>query len=303
MPYIIENTQVVKGDTITTCSLLIKENRIDYIADRFNTLPYMRMNTTRFLLTPGHVFVDTTFSPNMPFPQSKQYFQEKFLQKGATTVLFTIDVNYERELAQKLNELRVGLLNCPIDYYLGVKIPLRALTPSLIRQCKKQKIPVVFIDLPDCLEALEEVQWGWIRDAVYGYYLPLVPIWESNNVPKRTLQKRENNWKRVMSENRISAIPYSLKENHPLDQNVLKKIGIYPDKGDIRIGGEVDYNLYDLEEIVGTSGEIQVNYHIHSPKITVHRNTIIKEGKKITFRPGFGNEYVVKIPGYFKAYF
>lgn len=302
MAYIIDNAQVKKGNSVMTCSLLIKDNRIDYITDHFNTLLYKKIDTSRYLLTPGHVIIDFTFSPDMTFPQFKEYFKEKFLQKGVTTVLFIIDVHYERELEQKLNKIRLGLLNCPIDYYLGVRIPLRALTPAFIRQCKKQKIPVVFIDLPDCLESLEKVQWGWIRDAVYGYYLPLAPIFKMD-MPKRELQKWTRLWRQLTSENQVPAIPFSLNEYQVLNQNVLKKIGIYPDKGDIRIGGEVDYNLYDKEEIGSIYGDLSSLYQNYTPNITVHKNVTIKDGEKIFFKPGFGNECIVKIPGFFKAYF
>ena len=49
----------------------------------------------------------------------------------------------------------------------------------------------------------------------------------------------------VIDHNRnIPFIPFPLQERMPLSLDVLKKIGIYPQQGDLRIGGEVDYNIY-----------------------------------------------------------
>lgn len=303
MKYMIDQAEILMGNTVQTFTLLIENNRIDYMSKNLNKLQYLRMDVSSFVLTPGHVMLDLSFPLDLNFSKFKEYFQKKFLQHGCTTVLIGCHVEYEREILEKINALRVRLLNCPIDYYLCVKIPQRALTSSFVRQCKKRKIPALFVEI-DNEEKLEKIEWGWIREALFGYFLPLVPIWKIGQESKKTKLKLEEKWREIMRFNQVPAIPYSLTEHFPLDKNVLKKIGISPHKGEIRIGGEVDYNLYYKADLgINVAENVNVDYHIHSPKITVHKNQLLKVNQTIYFRPGFGNECIVKTPGFFKAYF
>ncbi|MCZ0754454.1 hypothetical protein [Anoxybacillus sp. J5B_2022] len=88
----------------------------------------------------------------------------------------------------------------------------------------------------------------------------------------------------------------------PLPLAVLKKIGIYPQKGDLRIGGEVDYNLYaHISSKVAET--FVVDYDKHVPVITVHNGKVMKAGDELFFQPGFGRERVVRAPGMFTANF
>ena len=56
--YIIENANWVKDSKITQTSLLVKDDKISAIRDRFSYYRYMRMDVSSFMMTPGHVMCD-----------------------------------------------------------------------------------------------------------------------------------------------------------------------------------------------------------------------------------------------------
>ncbi|WP_027408567.1 hypothetical protein [Anoxybacteroides tepidamans] len=299
MPYIIDNAHVVKNGKLERYSFIIDGNRIDYISEKMSFYQWMRMSVGEFWLTPGHVMLDFSLQEPRSFSDLKQYMQRHFLARGCTTLLAVCDVLYERQLVKALQKLRQNLLNSPIDYFIGVKIPLRTLTPSFIRACKQYKIPVVFIELKGD-ERLDEIAWSWMYEAFVSYPVALVPHWKEEVAPKRL----QENWRERLSAHRIPFIPFSLKERMPLPLDVLKKIGIYPQKGDLRIGGEVDYNLYlrpPLSDLVAETPV--VDYDKHVPIITVHNGKVVKAGEQVFFHPGFGKERIVRAPGMFAAYF
>lgn len=299
MPYIIDEAHLVKNQRIERCSLVVDGNRIDYISGQTKQYQWIRMPVREFLLTPGHVMLDFSFQQPRTFSEFKQYVQHHLIARGCTTLLAVCDVVYEKQLPKALQQLRQHLLNSPIDYFIGVKIPLRTLTPSFVRTCKRLKIPVIFIDLQGD-EVLHDIPWSWIYEALYAYPLTFVPHWMNNERSK----KLEALWCEVLYANRLPFVPFSLQERTPLSLDVLKKIGIYPQKGDLRIGGEVDYNLYEHELLsrLVAQNEI-VDYDNHVPVITVHKGRLLKVQEQFFFYPGFGKERTIRAPGMFSAYF
>ncbi|MBB5323393.1 hypothetical protein HNQ34_000470 [Anoxybacillus tepidamans] len=298
MPYIIDEAHVVKNGKLERCSFVVDGNRIDYISEKMNSSRWMRMPVGEFLLTPGHVMLDFSFDEPRTFLEFKQYMQQHFLTKGCTALLAVCSVLYEKQLSKALQQLRKYLLNSPIDYFIGVKIPLRTLTPSFVRACKRLKIPVIFLELHGN-EPLEDVAWSWMYETFASYPLPLVPYWMEK--PSKRMEER---WRNVLSAHRIPFIPVSLKERTPLSLDVLKKIGIYPQKGDVRIGGEVDYNLYARPLLSGLVAEtVIVDYDKHVPMITVHNGRVVKANDQLFFYPGFGKERTIYAPGMFSTYF
>jgi hypothetical protein len=299
VPYIIEQANVLKNNKVECCSLVIDDNRIDYMSEKISRYRFIRMPANEYVLTAGHVMLDFSFQEQRTFVQFKQYMQQHFISRGCTTLLAVCDVRYEKQLPKALQQLRQQLLNSPIDYFIGVKIPLRTLTPSFVRECKRYKIPVIFIEL-NGEEDLAGVPWNWIYEALSSYFIAFSPHWKND----RALALQQKQWRQILKDHKIPFIPFSLKERTPLSLEVLKKIGIYPQKGDIRIGGEVDYNLYEQMSISHSVAEKPiVDYDNHVPTITVHKGRLLKAGEQIYFYPGFGKERVVRAPGMFAAYF
>ncbi|MFD1738540.1 hypothetical protein ACFSCX_18620 [Bacillus salitolerans] len=299
MTYVIDRANVKKERDIVQCSFTIKNNKIDYIARQMNRVDFFKMDVSEYLLTPGHVMLDFQIEELNNFLTLKNYMKEKLISKGCTTVLFTITIDYEAQLLSKLKKAKHRMINSPIDYSIGIKIPIRALTPSLIRQCKRYKIPVIFVSLSE--QDLGRVAWGWIRDALYPYYPCIVPIWRED-FTKNKFKKVTEFWQELCLQEQIPTIPFVPSTGEPLPRNVLCRIGIYPLKGDIRIGGDVDYNLYPKKD-VGFDNLGEVKYDMDKPIITVHKGRTIKVGDHFYINPGFGEQVVIKVPGYFASTF
>lgn len=301
MTYILDNANVWKEKKLMNCSLLIKNDKVDYISEKLTRLNFMRSDLSDYLLTPGHVMLNYTFSNRLPFQSFKDEMIHKYLENGCTTLLVISDVDRERDLSKVVSNTRNYLLNSPVDYYIGIQIPLKILTPSLLIGCRRLKIPVIFVVIEET-EELFHIPWGWIREAYFSYQIPLIPKWKNSKKKRLPIKKYTELWNEIMNDNSIPTIPECPQEEYPLALNDLKKIGIYPAKGDIRIGGEVDYNLYEMNDIGFTVEEIPIlDYHKLKPKITINKGKVVKADSDVYFRPGFGNECIVKKPGFFQT--
>ncbi|MHC0036122.1 hypothetical protein [Pseudoneobacillus sp. C159] len=300
MTYIIENANILKDSELVKTSLLIKEKKITYISKNFNRYSFMKMNAESYIMTPTFVLFDSLkVLLDSSFQQKKDYFLENFIKQGSTTLLTFASIRYENELMTKLREIKRELLNSPIDYLIGVKVPLNLLNPGFIRKCKKEKIPAIFIELEKD-HHLSAIPWGWIREAMFPFNSPLIPfiVEADSKYHKKILQE----WKTIMESEKIPHLPTMLTERIPLSLNVIGKLGIYPQKACILQGGEVSYNLFKINRELKHMN-INSLYQEHRDKliVTVHKGSVIRAGDGgVIFRSGFGEHVKVTLPSFFQ---
>jgi hypothetical protein len=297
MGYIIENANILKENKITKSSLLIEGEKIVARQKIINNLKLIKMNAEAYIMTPSYVLLDSSIPLKASFQEFRKHMIENFLQKGCTTLLTYISISYENEFLEKLKEARTALMSSPIDFLISVKIPLRLLTPSFIRICKRERIPAIFIDVKDMTE-LEKIPWGWIREALFPYNCPLVPI--ISHEIKKEARREMSKWKVIMENEKIPAILEEMKENQPLSVFMLNKLGIYPQKASLLHGTEVSYNLYlKAGEIMNVDEEEIFHYHSDRLVVTVNKGKVIRAGEKVLFKPGNGEYVRVRTPSYF----
>jgi hypothetical protein len=297
MGYIIENANILKEKELTKSSLLIEGNYIAGKAEHIQHNKLIKMNAESYIMTPSYVLLDTRVPLNTPFQEFRKYIVENFLLKGCTTLFTYSSITYENEFTEKIKETKTALISSPIDFLIGVKIPLRLLTPSFIRKCKKEKIPAIFVDVDD-LNELTSVPWGWIREALFPYNCPLVPLISTDL--KKEARRALSKWKDIMENEKIPAVLEELKEHQPLSVTVLNKIGLYPHKASLLHGAEVSYNLYlKAKEIINVD-EVEL-FHYHSDRllVTVNKGKVIRAGEEVLFKPGYGEYVRVRTPSYF----
>jgi hypothetical protein len=234
--YIIENANLLKDKQLKTCSLLISESRVTKIDTHFNHYGLIKMNAEAYIMTPSYVLFNSNIPHNGSFQTLKKCLIEEFLLKGCTTLFTYVSVSCESELSAKIIMLKTALLSSPIDFIIGVRVPIRLITPSFIRKCKKEKIPAIFVDLQN-LNELEKIPWGWIKEAMFPFNCPLIPIISSSH--RKEVKSVLSKWKGIMIKENISALYEELNENHPLTVTVLNKIGLYPQKASLMSGTEV----------------------------------------------------------------
>lgn len=297
MTYIIENATILKEQRMTNASLLIENGKILSIKPDYKRYRFIRMNAASFIMTPTSTLLCKEFPLNLPFQALKKFFISEFILKGCTTFITLAEVNHEQALSKEIKRVHTRLFSSPIDYIIGVKISSRLLTPALIRKCKREKVPAIFVEVHH-KDELDALPWGWLREAMFPYNSPLIPIFVNDNEKERNELKII--WKRVMQNEKIPSINDEIGENEPIPYPVLKKIGIYPKKSSIHQGLELSYNLYLKSREIRNIEEVELfHYHRHMLVHTVHKGEVIRAQENIDFRPGFGEHVKITTPSYF----
>jgi hypothetical protein len=298
MTYIIENVHLLKGQAKLDTSLLVEGARILAAKPAFNQYKYMRMDADAFIMTPTHVLYDPSFPCTLSFKERKDYYLKNFLMRGSTLFLTTVKVHFERELEQKLKQAKSDLIDSPIDYVISICIPPRLLTPAFIRKCKRAKVPAIFLEIVD-MSDLERIPWGWVKEALFPYNSPIIPIFpEAKN--KKGKQVQIQLWSERMKKERVPAVYSDLAELAPISRQVLKQIGIFPNKSNLHSGGELSYNLYHKDSETSSHDEIGLfTTQSHNLAVTVSKGKVIRAGSEVYYRPGKGDNVIIKTPGFF----
>ncbi|GAE43488.1 hypothetical protein [Mesobacillus boroniphilus] len=221
MAYIIDNVHLLKGQAFTETSILVEDQRIISTTSKFERYNYMRMDADNYIMTPTHVLFDTNIPIKESFKERKEYYLRNFILKGCTVVFTTVKIQFERQLEEELKQAKSNLLDSPIDFVLGVSIPPRLLNPGFIRKCKKMKVPAIFLEI-DEMNSLKTMPWGWIKEALFPYNCPVIPILpESKHNKGRQLQL--NVWSDLMKKEKVPAVYEDLANPGPVSRSILKK--------------------------------------------------------------------------------
>jgi len=297
MAYIIENANVLKESGLKQLSLLIKDERIHSIRPSFKKFSYMRLNAESYVMTPSHIIYCPEIPVDTSFPNMKQFFIDTFIVRGCTMFLTNTTIEKEHLLKKSLQQIKRNLLNSPIDFTVGVRISPSLLTPNFIRKCKKEKIPAIFVEI-DSKSRLDLIPWGWIREAMFPYNSPLIPIFLDER--ERQRKSAQMRWTSIMNMEKIPSIEYELKAKEPISRTNLSKMGIYPKRLGIHQGGEVSYNFYlKADDRMEIEESKLFQEYLERLVVAVHRGKVIKAGANVFFRPGFGEHVIVDKPSFF----
>ncbi|MFT9600570.1 hypothetical protein [Mesobacillus sp.] len=297
MAYIIENVHLLKGQAFTDTSMLVEDQRIISTTSKFERYNYMRMDADNYIMTPTHVLFDTKLPIKESYKVRKEYYLNNFILKGSTVVFTTAKIQFERQLEEKLKQVQSALLDSPIDFVLGVSIPPRLLNPGFIRKCKKMKVPAIFLEI-DEMDTLNRMPWGWIKEALFPYNCPIIPIFpESKHKKGRQLQL--NAWSDLMKKEKVPAVYEDLANPGPVSRSILKKTGIFPEKSNLHSGGELSYNLYTISPETKYRDEHGLFFQSKHLAVTVDKGKVIRAGAEVYYRPGKGENVIIKTPGFF----
>lgn len=298
MAYIIENINILKKQALKKTSMLVDQNRIDALKETF-WKGIMRMDGSPYIMTPTPIVYDNHVKESLDPKQQRDYIQENLIKKGCTMFVTACNVKKERELLGELNKTKNRLLNCAVDYVICIEIPLKILTTSLIRTCKKEKIPAIIIEINNSND-LYKVPWGWIKEAIFPFNCPLIPEFLMSDEEER--KKAQIAWAAIMRDTNIPSVKKELAECDIIPYEALIKMGIYPFKGNIYQSGEVTYNLYEKSRTIINIDEKELfHYHYNRILVTYHKGKCIRAGEKVFYHPGFGEQMEIKVPSFFSA--
>ncbi len=295
--YIIENANWLKDTKLTQTSFLIEDGRVSSIRDSFRYYRYMKMDISPFLMTPGHFFCYLEVPGGSDdFASIKNYYLNELINTGCTTVLTAFSIKYEYEFLKELKNRKATMINCPLDYTIGLRISDNLITPNIIRSCKRHRVPVIWIEMDDAGK-FKDIPWGWIKGLLYDYPITFVPFF-TTNIDIKTKMKHLKIWQQSMENEGIPHIPHEIPLKVPLELNILKKIGIYPLRGNFLVGGEISYNLYMKPGDTGTE-PLSFHYDQLVLKCTMNKGKYQYVNSRGHFYPGAGEELIIQTPGYF----
>ncbi|MBN8190739.1 hypothetical protein JI667_01140 [Bacillus sp. NTK074B] len=295
--YIIENANCLKDTKLTRTSFLVEDGRVSSIRDSFRYYRYMKMDIAPFLMTPGHVMCDLDVPEGSGnFTTIKNYYLNELINKGCTTVLTAFSIKYEYEFLTELKIRKASMINSPLDYTIGLRISANLITPNIIRSCKRQRVPVIWIEMDEAGK-FKDIPWGWIKGLLYDYPITFVPFF-TTNIDMKTKMKHLKIWQQSMGNEGIPHIPHEIPSKVPLELSILKKIGIYPLRGSFLVGGEISYNLYMMPSDTDTE-PLSFHYDELVLKCTMNKGKYHYVNSRGHFYPGAGGELIIQTPGYF----
>ncbi len=297
MAYIIDDAVWIVEKKVKKGSLLIKNDRIQAIRADFKRYQLMRMNTSPFFMTPVHVMADIEHPQALSFHDYKDYISKQFLSKGCATLLTGFEVHYLHQFEEEMKRKRTSLINSPLDYVLGVKTTPKNITPEFIRVCKRHKIPLIWLEF-QAPEELLDVKWGWIKEATHSYPITFAPYF-STSIQDNQKESSLGFWRTLLENENILHYSDEIPQNTPLSLELLKRIGLYPKRGNFLVGGEVSYNLYkgpegkDLEELS------TIHYDKHELVFTMNKGKVFYMDSQCYYYPGDGQQISIQNPMHF----
>jgi len=294
MVYIIDKAKIISDIGSKTRSLLVKNNVIREMKKELPQFKCIRMNASSLWMSPAHVMVDLHFPLVAPDSIKKNYFTTHFLQHGCSTLITACKINFPFQLDTQLKKMREELMNSPIDYVIGVQVPIEKLSVALIHLIKKNKIPLIFVSIKS-INQIVNIAWAWIKQALFPNQPLFVPILHPTFKGDRTEVLQI--WRDKLTNNNIPHMSDEIKEKTPLSMEEIKKIGLYPKRGNIHVGGEVSYNLYLPSNNI--DDQCNISYDKLNLAVMVMRGQIIKIRNEVNFIPGFGRNLFIKRPSLF----
>lgn len=281
MKYILENVKKIENNHLKRISFLVEDSQISYVNQQMKRLKYLRINTDGFYLKSGFIMNDFSLGQETNFFRFKERIK-RLINKGCTTVVTYSEITSERQFAECLRKTRHNMINSSIDYVIGIKVQSKIVSPSLIRKCHREKIAIILIEF-DSFEQLENIIWQRVKEVMLTYQPVIVPM------IKESESSIENQWKKLAISQKIPTyIPFPSSHKN-FDKNLCKLIGLYPKKGELLVGSDVDYILYKEDQ---HSSELQ-------PSIVVLRGKVLKVDNQVHYHPGYGREVKIKVPGHF----
>lgn len=295
MSFIMDNVHLVNDINVQVTSLLVEDKRIASMRKSFPYYRHTRMDTTPFIMTPTKVIYDATIGANCSINEFRQ-LQEKYLSKGATTLITSFEPPFLHLFEKTVRTRRKELYNSVLDYVLLLTCPIEKLTIDWIRACQIYGIPAINVKISgDMLSRMDMNKWRWFKEVVRFSPIMFLPSFEISD------EKRRRKWEQWW-ENKMSGyfLPYS---NEPLQQGLdvslqnLKKIGVYPKRGKVRVGGELSYNLFYKNSLVDETSSLL--YDDSTLALTILRGQAIYINGKVNYSPGFGEEITGLFPNTF----
>ncbi|MFS0781390.1 hypothetical protein [Bacillus sp. 1P06AnD] len=287
MSYIVEQLSLYENGQVRKTNLVMKDDLV-YARDiPVNRMSFMRLNLDNHIL----LAAETIFGSVEQWLHGGNRYADACIRMGATTVIFAMEIDYERQFDNLLKKTRKALASFPLDYVIIAKVPMALVRPSLLRRCKQNHIPAVIVAIEAGGE-IGKVAWSRMREAIFPYKMVFVPEYAVCS------DKQKYDWQTCMQKDKLPHLQEPLRLNEHLPKDALKKFGIYPFKGIIRNNGEISYNVIkenDLNCLI----PLKTTYHDYI-QYTVFHNKVIRAGNETFIPEKPGAQMDIAVPGFFQ---
>ncbi|QPC46691.1 hypothetical protein [Mangrovibacillus cuniculi] len=295
MSFIMDNVHLVNDSKIQVTSLLIENNKFASIRNGFPYYRHTRMDTTPFIMTPTKVVYDSKIGVNSCLKDFRQ-IQKGYIAKGITTVITSFEPPFLHSFEKTLRKRRKELYNSVLDYALLLTCPIEKLTIDWIRTCQKTGIPAIIVRISgQAISTMDMNKWRWFKEVVR--FSPIMFLPQFDILDDKVRKKWEQWWENKMH---VYFLPHSvepLENGSQISLQNLKKIGLYPKRGKLLVGGELSYNLFYKSSLVDASSALL--YDDSTLALTIQRGQAIYINGKINYSPGFGEELDQLFPNTF----
>ncbi|GAF65282.1 hypothetical protein BTS2_2180 [Bacillus sp. TS-2] len=290
--YLLDQVKKQQGDTQINRVYLIKDQKVVFVNEEFSKWNKVRVNVSGFTLTAGHVQSEYQLLNDLSDDEF-EFRQKTLIEHGCTTVMLFVKIQYEAQIEKKLLAVIEKLKSSTIDYVLGLEIPLRLLRPSVLILCKKLTIPFLHV-ICDEQSDIEQIPWMYIAQASLSYRVVLMPSFKHESFKEKQNQKWH--WQKYTKKYAIANEEY-IREGQRWERRALQKVGLYPQKGELLVGSDLDYNLYTADESQLVEGSHKLDYDKRKPSAVILRGKSLKINHHHFLIAGFGQHIRIKMPG------
>ncbi|GAE34568.1 hypothetical protein [Halalkalibacter akibai] len=297
--YLLDKATKVDEEVNTLRSYLINNGQVHYVTSAFEKWNKRRVVMSGVDMTDGGIVYDDQILHYENF-QDFQQRQSFLISRGCTTVAVAPVVEYEKQIEQTFKRAKHAMASSTLDYVIGLTLPVKLLSPSVLRTCQGLRIPFIRVMFSSYQE-MNVLPWTHLSQTLLTYPSVLVPCVHLSPPKKEAILIKE--WLMRCSAFQI----HTVSNLTPLDRwskALLQKIGLYPQKGILLNGSDADYLLFSREdkhpdEVEKVVGEEKNVYDNREPAIVVIRGEMIKSNDNISLKPGFGRLVEIKRPGKF----
>ncbi|WP_062046815.1 hypothetical protein [Bacillus sp. JCM 19034] len=278
---------------------IVEGGKIRYATSSFQQWNRKRVNMNGTLICNGRIY----FEDQLLKDPSNQHFsdrQKQLIKEGCTTIAVAPYVKYESELPNIPLKWSKFMERSTIDYVVGLTVPVNLVRPSFIRKCQNLLIPFLKVEIKKVAD-IHSIQWTHISHSLLHYPLMLIPIFHSSVKRKKTLYMT---WKKYCLEYGIHTELNELS-NSTLSKTFLQKIGLFPQKGTLIAGSDLDYIAYINGKVKSRYERLKVLrgddelYERAEPDLVVLRGKVLKVFQDIDLDQGYGQRIKIIRPGRF----
>ncbi|GAE29029.1 hypothetical protein [Halalkalibacter hemicellulosilyticus] len=297
--YLLDKVIKVDEKRVKDRCFIVEEGRVRYATTTFKQWNKKRVSMNGTVLCSGRVYFDDSLlyegGDDILYERQKQLIKD-----GCTTVAIAPHVKYESELANVYHNWNAYLKKSTIDYVIGLTIPAYLIRMSFIRKCQNMLIPYLKVELTT-EEDIHSIKWTHISHTLLHYPLAIIPVFQASTKRAKSL---EVIWRKYCLDYGIHTDLDSQYSNR-INKSLLQKIGLFPQKGTLIAGSDLDYIAYvdrkrkkRYEERKRTARDIE-HYKHEEPDLVVLRGRILKVLNEIDLKPGFGQPIQIIRPGRF----